>query len=418
MPAPSKRSPYAALKFPAFVAYISANVSITIALLVQEVALGYFIFRTTHDPLALGLLGLAEALPYIALALFGGHVADRWNKKRIMLLSLAVIAFGSWTLIHTTDPATGLASGPMLTRIYAAIVLIGLAKGFFHPASSALPSFLVPREVFTNATTWQSSFWQAGTIIGPGIAGFLYAYLGLGATLWCVVGLLGLAGVLIATIPAPPIPERTQQHTNIFASLREGIVFVFRTKPILYAISLDLFSVLFGGVLALLPVFTEDILHVGAEGLGILRAAPSVGAVLTMAVMIHYPPMDKAWRNLLLAVGGFGVATLVFALSRNFWLSATALFLTGAFDSVSVIIRQTVLYLYTPDAMRGRVSSVNGIFISSSNELGAFESGVAAKLLGTVPSVVFGGAMTLITVTVVWLRSKELFGVKFDAAHH
>ncbi|MFT3885962.1 MAG: MFS transporter [Flavobacteriales bacterium] len=418
MTAPAKRSPYAALKYPAFTAYISAHLSITMALLVQEVALGYSIYKWTHDPLSLGLLGLAEALPYIAVVLFGGHFADRWNKKRIMLLGLGAIIAGSLVLIPVTSQDLGLPQGTVLAVIYGVIMLIGFAKGFFNPASGALPAFLVPKEVFPNATTWQSSFWQAGTILGPGISGFLYAYFGLGITLWCVVGLLAVAALLITTIPAPPVPQRPEVDVDLFASLREGITFVFRTRPILYAISLDLFSVLFGGVLALLPVFTEDVLHVGAEGLGILRAAPSAGAVLTMLAMIHYPPTGKPWRNLLLAVAGFGAATLVFALSRNIWLSAAALFLTGAFDSVSVIIRQTVIYLFTPDHMRGRVSSVNGIFVSSSNELGAFESGVAAKLLGTVPSVVLGGVMTLLTVSIVWLRSKELFGLRFEGHSH
>jgi MFS family permease len=177
---------------------------------------------------------------------------------------------------------------------------------------------------------------------------------------------------------------------------------------------LDLFSVLFGGVVAILPVFAEDILKVGAEGLGILRAAPSIGAVLTMVLLVYFPPLNKPWRNLLIAIAGFGVATLVFAISENFWLSVVALFLTGAFDSISVVIRQTVIRHFTPDEMRGRVSSVNGIFVSSSNEIGAFESGLAAKLFGTVPSVVLGGSVTLIIVTIVWLRSKELFGLKMD----
>lgn len=407
-------SPYRALRHRPFVAYISAHLLLTMALLIQEVALGYSIFKMTHDPLSLGLLGLAEAVPFIALALFGGHVADRFDKKRILLLSLSVILIASLVLIVATSPAAGLPQGTLLAVIYGTIMLIGFAKGFYGPAASALPPFLVPPEVFANATTWQSSFWQAATIIGPGVSGFLYAFFGLEGTLICVAGLLLAVLVLLSTIPAPPVPPRSTEQVNVFASLREGIAFVFRTRPILYAISLDLFSVLFGGVLALLPVYTETILHVGAEGLGILRAAPSLGAVLTMAVMIHHPPMHKAWRNLLLAVAGFGVATLVFALSTNIWLSAAALFLTGAFDSVSVVIRQTVLYLMTPDEMRGRVSSVNGIFVSSSNELGAFESGVAAKLLGTVPSVVFGGVMTLVTVAFVWSRSKVLFAMKFE----
>jgi MFS family permease len=410
----TKTSPYAALKYPQFVAFIFANCFVTIAILIQEVVLGYAIYKMTRDPLALGLIGLAEALPYISLALFGGHLADRRNKKTLMQVSLAVIIIGSVVLIWAASHISQLAQNQFLTIVYGVIMLIGFARGFYSPASGSLNPFLVPKEVFANAATWQSSFWQAGAILGPGLAGFLYAYLGLTNTLWVVVGLFMVVMLLIATITAPPVLVSKEQNVNIFESLREGIAYVFSTKVILYSISLDLFSVLFGGVIALLPVYSEDILHVGAEGLGILRAAPSIGAVLTMLVMVYYPPTTHAWRNLLLAIAGFGIATLVFAVSTNVWLSAGALFLTGAFDSVSVIIRQTVIRFFTPDEMRGRVSSVNGIFVSSSNELGAFESGFAAKLMGTVPSVIFGGMMTMIIVTVVWFRSKELFDLRFD----
>jgi MFS family permease len=408
------QSPFAALRYPQFVAFILAYCIFTIALLIQEVALGYFIYKATHDPLALGFIGLAEALPYISLALFGGHLADRWNKKLLMLSSLAVILTGSLVLIWATSPGSGLEQRSLLTAVYGVIALIGFSKGFYNPALNSLNAFLIPREVFTNATTWKSSFWQAGAILGPGIAGFLYAYLGLTVTLWCVVGLLIGVMLLISTIESPAIPAANEQEVNILHSLREGVGYVFRTKVILYSTSLDLFSVLFGGVVALLPVYAVDILHVGTEGLGILRAAPSLGAMTTMLALVYYPPMKNAWRNLLLAVGGFGIATLVFAVSTNMWLSVGALFFTGAFDSVSVIIRQTIIYFFTPDEMRGRVSAVNGIFISSSSELGAFESGLAAKLMGTVPSVVFGGTMTMIIVAVAWLRSREFLSLKFD----
>jgi MFS family permease len=385
------------------------------ALLIQEVVLGYYIYKTTHNPLALGLIGLAEALPYISLALFGGHLADRLNKKKLMQMSLVFITIGSLVLIWATATSTNLQQNTLLAVVYGVIMLIGFSKGFFNPASNSLLAFLIPKEVFANATTWKTSLWQTGAILGTGLSGFLYAYLGLTITLWCVVGLLVIVMLLITTITSPAIPTLTeQQKVNIFNSLGEGISYVYKTKIILYSISLDLFSVLFGGVTALLPIYSEDILHVGAQGLGILRAAPSVGAVLTMVLLVYHPPMKNAWRKLLLTIGAFGISILVFAISTNIWLSVIALFFTGAFDSVNMIIRQTLLLLSTPDEMRGRVSSVNGIFVSSSNEIGAFESGLAAKLMGTVPSVIFGGAMTMIIVTFVWLRSKELFKLKFD----
>ena len=328
-----KQSPYAALKYPQFVAFIFANSFMTIAILIQEVVLGYAIYKMTHDPLALGLIGLAEALPYISLALFGGHLADRRNKKTLMQVSLSFIIVGSIILIWATSPSAQLSQSQLLTVVYGVIMLIGFARGFYSPASGSLNPFLIPKEVFANAATWQSSFWQAGAILGPGFAGFLYAYLGLTNTLWIVVGLFILVMILLSTITAPPIPTQNERKVNIFESLREGIAYVFKTKVILYSISLDLFSVLFGGVIALLPIYSEDILHVGAEGLGILRAAPSIGAVLTMLVMVYYPPTNNAWRNLLLAITGFGIATLVFAVSTNVWLSAGALFLTGELNS-------------------------------------------------------------------------------------
>jgi MFS family permease len=298
--------------------------------------------------------------------------------------------------------------------IYAVIFIIGLSKGFFSPAASSLNPFLVPKEVFANAATWNSSFWQLGSILGPGVAGFLYAYAGLSGSLITVIALLLGVMFCIFQIENRPVPAKTVQHESIWHSLREGIAYVFKTKIILYSISLDLFSVLFGGVIAILPIFAEDILKVGAEGLGILRAAPSVGAVVTMVTLVYFPPLKHAWRNLILAIAGFGLATFVFGLSTNFWLSVTALFFTGAFDSISVVIRQTVLRFYTPDEMRGRVSSVNGVFVSTSNEMGAFESGVAAKIFGTVPSVLIGAGVTIVLVSLVAITSKELFDLKVD----
>lgn len=408
------KDPYAALKFPEFRAFIVGNSVFTMALLMQEVILSYEIYKITHNPLALGLIGLAEVVPYICLALFGGHFADTRDKKRILQISLSFIILGSFILLYSANELVSTDTQFHIYAIYFVIFLIGLSKGFFSPAASSLNPFLVPKEVFANAATWNSSFWQVGAIMGPGMAGFLYAWIGLSGSLWVVIALLFVVMACITFIAKKPIPPKKQSHETIWQSLREGIQFVFKTKIILYAISLDLFSVLFGGVVAILPVFAEDILKVGAEGLGILRAAPSLGAVSTMAFMIYYPPLKKAWRNLLLAIFGFGIATLVFALSTNFVLTVVALFLTGAFDSVSVVIRQTVLRFYTPDEMRGRVSSVNGIFVSSSNELGAFESGLAAKLLGTIPSVVVGAITTLTLVSIVAFKSKELFALRVD----
>jgi MFS family permease len=405
---------YKALQFPEFRAYVTGNTLFTIALLIQEVVLAYEIYKITHNPLALGLIGLAEAVPFISLVLFGGHFADNRDKKKIMQVTLSLIIASSIFLLYASTQLQSADQDFHIYSIYAVIFIIGLSKGFFSPAASSLNPFLVPKEVFANAATWNSSFWQLGSILGPGVAGFLYAYAGLSGSLITVIALLLGVMVCIFQIDNRPVPVKTVHHESIWHSLREGIAYVFKTKIILYSISLDLFSVLFGGVIAILPIFAEDILKVGAEGLGILRAAPSVGAVVTMVTLVYFPPLKHAWRNLILAIAGFGLATLVFGLSTNFWLSVTALFFTGAFDSISVVIRQTVLRFYTPDEMRGRVSSVNGVFVSTSNELGAFESGVAAKLFGTVPSVLLGAGVTLVLVSLVALTSKELFDLNVD----
>jgi len=405
---------YKALQFPEFRAYVTGNTLFTIALLIQEVVLAYEIYKITHNPLALGLIGLAEAVPFISLVLFGGHFADNRDKKKIMQMTLSLIIASSVFLLYSSTQLQSADPDFHIYSIYAVIFIIGLSKGFFSPAASSLNPFLVPKEVFANAATWNSSFWQLGSILGPGVAGFLYAYAGLSGSLITVIALLLGVMVCIFQIENRPVPVKTVQHESIWHSLREGIAYVFKTKIILYSISLDLFSVLFGGVIAILPIFAEDILKVGAEGLGILRAAPSVGAVVTMVTLVYFPPLKHAWRNLILAIAGFGVATLVFGVSTNFWLSVTALFFTGAFDSISVVIRQTVLRFYTPDEMRGRVSSVNGVFVSTSNEMGAFESGVAAKFFGTVPSVLLGAGVTLVLVSLVALTSKELFDLKVD----
>jgi len=408
----SSHDPYAALRYPEFRFFVANSFLITATLLIQEVILGYELYKMTHSKLALGLVGLAEALPFIALSLFGGHVADRRQKRSIMQLALVVILLGSVVLYYVFQPevAGTLSQTAQLAVIYGVLMLIGTAKGFYSPASSSLKPFLVPRAIYGNSSTWSSSFWQAGAIAGPGVAGFLYAWLGLDHTLLVVIGLFAICLVLLFFIGKKPISPPAQ--TGLWESLREGFRFVFSTKILLYSISLDLVAVLFGGVIAILPVFAEDILRVGAEGLGILRAAPSVGAILTMMVLTRYPPTRYAWRNMLIAVAGFGVFTLIFALSTSFWLSIVALFMTGAFDSISVIIRQTILQVFPPDHIRGRVAAVNGIFVSSSNEIGAFESGLAAQLLGTVPSVVAGGVATLLVAVYVYVRSKELLNVR------
>ena len=410
----ASNDPYAALRYSDFRFFVSNSFLFSATIRIQEVIVGYELYKTTHDPLALGLVGLAEAIPFIVTSLFGGYVADQKNKITIMHISLVVILLGSGILYTAFQPGiySMLAEWQHLAVIYAVFGLIGFAKGFYSPAASSLKPFLVPRTIYHNSSTWSSSFSQAGAIVGPAAAGFMYAYMGLTHTLLIVIVNFLVCWVLLGMIKTRP--EFPKIVTPIMESLKEGFKFVFKTRIVLYAMTLDLFSVLFGGVIALLPIFAEDILKVGPEGLGLLRAAPSIGSMLTMFAMAYFPPTHNAWRNMLVAVAGFGVFTLVFAASTNFMLSCGALFATGVFDSVSVIIRQTILQIYPPDEMRGRVAAVNGMFVSASNELGAFESGVMAKAFGTVPSVMMGGVLTLVVVTWVYLRSKDLFSVKLS----
>jgi MFS family permease len=297
--------------------------------------------------------------------------------------------------------------------IYATVFMIGVCRAFQSPAAASLRAFLVPIAVYENAATWSSSSFQAGAILGPAVAGFLFSWLGFSGTLLVVISLFLLALFFYAQTGNSRVMAG-QPGRSLLASVREGVSFVWGTKVILYSLSLDLFSVLFGGVVALLPIYAQDILNVGARGLGILRAAPSAGAVLMLMVLQRVSPMRHAWRTLLSAVAGFGASIIVFALSPWMALSVAALFVSGACDSISIVIRQTLLQLRTPDEMRGRVMSVNGIFVSSSNELGAFESGTTARLMGVVPSAVFGGVMTLLVVGWVTLRARELFNVRFD----
>jgi MFS family permease len=296
--------------------------------MIQEVVIGYELYKITHDPLSLGFIGLAEALPYISLALFGGHYADRKDKRTIMQISQSLILACSLGLIWVMSPEnrTQFSQTSLLLTVYGILAMIGFAKGFYSPASSSLKAFLTPREVYSNAATWSSTFWQTGAIAGPGVAGFMYAYIGLTNTLWVVVALFAITQVMLAMISKKPIPTIKDTSISLWQSIKEGIRFVLEKKILLYSISLDLAAVLFGGVIAILPVFAEDILKVGAEGLGIMRAAPSVGAVLTIFMTAYYAPTHNAWRNMLIAVAGFGVATIVFAISTNFWLSVFMLF--------------------------------------------------------------------------------------------
>lgn len=403
-----KTDPYSALRFPEFRAYVSMRFFLTFAYQIQAVIIGWHIYQLTKDPLSLGLIGLTEAIPAITISLYGGYLADKSDKKKLLAWVIAAMTIFSAVLLLVTSPllAGYLSKHAIIATIYLMILGIGIARGFFSPTAFSLMAQIVPKEHLPNSSTWNSSSWQIGTIVGPAVGGLLYGFSGV-TTCFTVVFIFMLVA-LFCTLLINNKPPQFISQQPIFDSLKEGIHFVFKSRMLLGALSLDLFSVFFGGAVALMPIFANDILKVGPEGLGFLRAAPAVGAVLTMLLMTRFSPMNKPWRNLLLAVTGFGITIICFGLSRNFYLSLVILFFEGAFDSVSVIIRSTILQILTPDEMRGRVAAVNSMFIGSSNEIGAFESGLTARLMGAIPSVLFGGTMTLCVVCFTYLKTKRL----------
>ena len=407
---------FAALRYRDFSIVTLNQFCLTLAILIQEIIVAYSLYKITKDPLTLGLIGLAEAIPFIVLSLWDGYFADRLNKQTIMKICLFFaipLPLVLWGLFH----AYGLKQIELSTLswgVYAVIFGLGTIRGFYNPSATSLKPFLIPREIYANGATWTTIGWQSGVIIGPMLGGLMLAFLGRETSFISVAVLLSLCFLLVNLLSKRTFPKIETER--VLQSLGEGFRFIAKTKIVPWAISLDLVSVLFGGVIALLPIFAEDILKIGPEGLGYLRAAPSIGALITMIALTRFPPTQHAWRNMLLAVAGFGLFTLLFAYSNYLWLSLFALAMTGACDSISVVIRQTILQIYPPENMRGRVAAVNGMFVSSSNELGAFESGLAAKYLGPVIATVFGGSMTLLVVAFSWAKTKDLFGVNITQA--
>lgn len=400
--------PYAVLRIPDFRLFILSRFCVTLAIQIQAMIVLWQVYEITGDPLMQGLIGLAEAIPSIVVSLYAGHLADITPRKKIILSALATLFLCSVALFYFTTHtgASLLAFG--VYPIYAVIFVSGIARGFITPALFSFMPQLVPRELYRNAISWNSTFWEVASIGGPPLGGLIYSFMGI-TSAYTLDAALMLAGLLLAVLVAnKPLPPAVSDNQGTSEKIGEGLRFVFQNKLILNAITLDLFAVLFGGAIALLPNFADTVLHVGTTGLGFLRAAPGVGAVLMALYITHHPIRKHMGRILLLCVGGFGLCMILFALSRNFWLSFFLLTMSGMFDCVSVIIRSTLLQTLTPEHMKGRVSAVNNIFIGSSNEIGAFESGGMARLMGVVPSVIFGGAMTLVTVGIISWKGKSL----------
>lgn len=406
-----KKDAYASLKIGAFRNFQLSRFLLTFAVQMAETIIAWRVYEISGSKMALGIIGLSEALPFIVTSLFGGHAADTFNRYKIARLTIVsfVFCFGAIGWMMSGDAELLKTYG--VIPIYIIIGITGVVRGFMAPAFQSIFPQIVPRELYANAATWASNTWQTAAVAGPALGGIVYGYTNIETAFAISVGLMVMAFFVFVLVPMKPTPPREKNET-LYQSLTSGLRFVFNKQEMLGAITLDLFAVLFGGAVALLPVFAKDILMVGPKGLGFLRAAPFLGSVVMGLFLAYNPPTKNAGKNLMWAVVGFGLATIGFALSKNFYLSMAMLFLTGAFDNISVVIRQTILQTFTPDNMRGRVSSVNQIFIASSNEIGAFESSLAATLLGTVPSVIFGGCMTLLVVAFLNWRMPKLKELK------
>ncbi|MFN8573464.1 MAG: MFS transporter [Gemmatimonadaceae bacterium] len=407
-PSSDVHEPYAALRIGNFRWFVASLLTMTMASQVQAVVVSWQVYQITRDPLSLGLIGLAEVIPYVLVALLAGHIVDRGDRRGISLRALAVLVVAAIALMSF---AAGSSLPASVWPYYVVIGMCGIARSFLQSSRSALVAEIVPRETFVNAATWRSSTWQLGSVLGPALGGLLLGKLGARTAYTVNLGFAAIALLAMAAIRYVPMP-RANVSTSIRESLAEGIAFVRKERVLLGALTLDLFAVLFGGAVALMPVFATEILHVGAQGLGLLQAGPGIGAVCMAIVVAHRGPFQQAGRTLVTVVAIFGCCMIGFALSREFWLSMALLVVSGAADNISAVIRSTLIQVMTPTELMGRVSAVNAIFIGSSNELGAFESGAAARLIGTVPSVIFGGSMTLAVVSITAWRVPALRQLK------
>lgn len=389
--------------------YLAYRFFLTSATLMQSVVVGWQLYNITKNVLSLGMIGLTEVIPQVSIALIAGHYVDIWDRKKIIYYTTFLLLLGSSILTVYSIPSFNLQSLLGVAPIFVTIFLTGLVRGILMPANVALMGQLIPRNLLAGAATWSSTTWEIAAVTGPALGGLIYGFFGVVPAYILIFVFYFICSIFLLFIKSrgKVMPAYGPQE-GIYARIKDGIRYVFSSQILLSAFALDMFAVLFGGAVAMLPVYASDILMVGPEGLGILRASPAVGAILMSVVLAFHPPVTRSGPTLLYCVFGFGLCMIVFALSRSFILSALALFLSGCFDNVSVVIRATILQLFTSNEMKGRVAAVNSIFVGSSNELGAFESGVAASVMGLIPSVVFGGVMTLIVVTVAAWKSPAL----------
>ena len=377
------------------------------AIQMQGVIVGWQIYSLTKDPFALGIIGLAEAVPALSVALYAGHLADSQNRKSIVMTAYTVLFICFCSLAFLSSGLGINTSVARITGIYSVVFITGLARGFLNPAMFGLLTQCVPQSLYPQSSAWNSSLMQISIMTGAALSGLVYGLVDFTIS-YIIDAVMVLVGIVcisfISDFPKPVLLE----GQKLSESLLSGLKFVFSHQIFLGALALDLFAVLFGGAVALLPIFAEEILKIGPQGLGMLRAAPSIGAFMMAAYLIYNPPLRNTGKILLICVSGFGICMILFALSKNFYLSLFILSLSGMFDNVSVVVRSTIMQTLTPDNMKGRVSSVNSMFIGSSNEIGEFESGITARSFGTIPSVVIGGCMTLLVVAITAVKAPLL----------
>jgi MFS family permease len=404
-----KNDPFAAMRIAEYRNLMMGRFTFIMGLRMMGTLVGWWVYELTNEPFAIGLIGLSEVIPAVSLSLYAGHIIDISEKRKLLLKGVALYLGGALLLLglSTNYTASQVSKHWIAFSIYVIIFFTGIFRAFTGPTFGTMIASIVPKNTLQNATTWSQGIWLSASVIGHASVGFLIAFLGNSGSL-LIICLLVLAGYcFMYQLKSKPALNGPGEKKTL-ESVKEGLRFVFSTKEILGALSLDLFAVLFGGAVAMIPVFAKDILKVGPVGFGWLNAASDIGSILVVILLTLFPLRKQQGKKLFFAVGAFGLCIIVFAISKIFWLSFVVLLLSGIVDGISVVIRGTILQLKTPDQMRGRVMSVNSMFINSSNEFGQFESGVAAKLLNVIPSVVFGGGMTLLVVVITWFKAPSL----------
>lgn len=402
-------NPFEAVQIPEFRNLITGRFLFILSLRMMSTLVGWWIYKLTNAPFAIGIIGLSEVIPALLLALYAGHVIDISEKRKLLLTGVFLYFCAALILLllSTGYTKSHLSNFTIAICIYAVIFCTGIVRAFAGPTFNVLLSLIVPRQSLQNATTWNQGAWLTASVSGHALGGFCIALAGNTGTLTGICTGIFLALVVLWRLKQkPPVSYKSEKKT--WESVKEGLRFVFKTRDLLGAITLDMFAVFFGGAVAMVPVYASDILKIGPEGFGILNGASDIGAICSVLLLTIFPMRQNQGRRLIIAVSGFGICVIIFGLSKWFLLSFVALMISGMLDGISVVIRGTIMQLRTPDEMKGRVMSVNSMFINSSNELGQFESGVMAKLMGVVPSVVFGGCMTLIVAMITWFKAPEL----------